>query len=162
MPRISHFIGGCAASLFLLAFAENAIALDPTKSIRQYVHHSWQIDDGLPQNTVNGIVQSEDGYLWFGTRDGLCRFDGARIKVFSSKNTPAFRSNTVVSVRKGIDGTLWIGTENGLVRFTKGEFTRFGVEDGLSSNYVQSAFQERDGRLWVSTGRGFDVQEWGT
>ncbi|MBC7982807.1 MAG: response regulator [Candidatus Obscuribacterales bacterium] len=138
------------------------MALDPEKLIRQYVHRSWQTDDGLPQNSVTAAIQSDDGYLWFGTRDGLCRFDGARFTVFSSTNTPAFRSNIINTVKKGIDGILWIGTEDGLVRFKDGEFVRFSAEDGLSTDYIQSVMQEPNGRLWVGTGRGFDFHEPGT
>jgi ligand-binding sensor domain-containing protein len=129
------------------------------QSIRQYVHRSWQTEDGLPQNAVSSIVQSDDGYIWLGTRDGLARFDGARFTVFNSSNTPAFRNNTVVSVRKGNNGTLWIGTENGLIRFANNTFVRFDFDAGLSSNYVHSAFEEPSGRLWVSTGLGYDVYE---
>jgi len=43
---------------------------------------TWNTESGLPQNTVNNIVQTPDGYLWIGTFDGLARFDGARFKIF--------------------------------------------------------------------------------
>lgn len=66
--------------------------MDPQKSIRQYVHRSWDIDEGLPGSSISGLVQTADGYLWFGTRDGLVRFDGARFTVFNRLNTPASRA----------------------------------------------------------------------
>jgi len=153
--RIDALLVACAILLTSIPVR----ALDPAVSIRQYVHRSWQTDDGLPQNSVIGIVQSDDGYLWFGTRDGLCRFDGARITIFSSANTPAFHSNAIGAVKKGIDGIIWIATDDGLIRYQHGEFTRISVEDGLSSNFISSLLQEPNGRLWVSTGRGFDVKE---
>src|SRR5689334_15379273 len=64
------------SALAVLGAAQPAQALDPEKSIAQYVRRAWDTDSGLSQSTVIGIVQSDDGYLWIGTRDGLCRFDG--------------------------------------------------------------------------------------
>jgi signal transduction histidine kinase/CheY-like chemotaxis protein/ligand-binding sensor domain-containing protein len=157
--RVAFIVVMMSFSVAILFASLPAYALNPQLSIRQYVHRAWETKDGLPQNSVIGIVQSDDGYLWLGTRDGLCRFDGARFTVFNSSNTPAFRSNTITSVKGGIDNTLWITTDDGLIRYKDGVFKRFTVDDGLSNNYVQSVLQEQDGRVWVSTGRGFDVME---
>jgi signal transduction histidine kinase/ligand-binding sensor domain-containing protein/CheY-like chemotaxis protein/HPt (histidine-containing phosphotransfer) domain-containing protein len=142
----------------LLLLATPVTALDPTKSIRQYVHRFWQTDDGLPQNTIVGMVQSEDGYLWFGTLDGLCRFDGVRFTIFNTANTPALLSNAITTIKKGQDNAIWIGTESGLVRFKNGQFASITVQNGLSSNYIRSILPNVDGQVWVSTGRGFDRQ----
>jgi signal transduction histidine kinase/ligand-binding sensor domain-containing protein/ActR/RegA family two-component response regulator len=131
-----------------------AAALDPAKSIRQYVHRSWDIDEGLPGSSISGLVQTDDGYLWFGTRNGLVRFDGARFTVFNRLNTPALKSNVINGVYKDGTGTLWIGTDNGLVRFSKGIFSGYATEDGLASNYVTSVAFGPDGRVVVGTGRG--------
>jgi signal transduction histidine kinase/ligand-binding sensor domain-containing protein/DNA-binding response OmpR family regulator len=142
-------------AVFALATcAGTASALDPSKSIRQYVHRSWDTDDGLPQNTIVGIVQSDDGYLWFGTRDGLCRFDGASFTVFARLTTPAFRSNTVTALAKAPDGTIWIGTDDGLVRFANGTFTGFTTANGLASNYITSIATDRQGHVIIGTGLG--------
>ena len=50
----------------------------------QYVTTNWQTEQGLPQNSVNALVQDHDGYLWIGTYGGLARFDGERFKFFGS------------------------------------------------------------------------------
>jgi len=154
---LRRFGAALAAAAFAVATcASTAAALDPGKSIRQYVHRSWDIDDGLPQNTIVGIVQSDDGYLWFGTRDGLCRFDGANFTVFARLTTPAFRSNTVTALAKGPDGTIWIGTDDGLVRLAKGAFTGFTTDSGLASNYITSIAIDTQGRVIVGTGLGLN------
>ena len=146
------------AIVSLLALAAPAAALDPLKTIGQYVHRSWETDDGLPQNSIIGIVQADDGYLWFGTRDGLCRFDGARFTVFNRLNTPAFKSNIITALGKSPDGALWIGTDNGLVRFAKGQFSSFSVEDGLASNYITSVTSDLASRMFIGTGLGLARQ----
>src|ERR1051325_2818736 len=70
----------------LLSWTTNAISspsLDPKKSINQYVHDVWTADNGLPQTSVQAIAQTADGYLWLGTQEGLCRFDGVRFALFN-------------------------------------------------------------------------------
>src|SRR5580765_2704254 len=53
----------------------------------------WTTDQGLPQNTIQDIAQTADGYLWLATADGLVRFDGVHFTVFNSGNTPGLKSN---------------------------------------------------------------------
>jgi hypothetical protein len=48
----------------------------------------WETDDGLPENSATAMVQAPDGYLWFGTFNGLVRFDGVQFDVFNPSNTP--------------------------------------------------------------------------
>jgi signal transduction histidine kinase/ligand-binding sensor domain-containing protein/CheY-like chemotaxis protein len=138
----------------IVAGASPAMALDPAKTIRQYVHRSWDSDDGVPQSSIAGLAQSDDGYVWFGTRDGLCRFDGARFTVYNRLNTPAFKSNIITTVRRAADGAIWIGTDNGLVRFANGVFTGFTTRDGLGSNFITSIASDPEGRVFIGTGLG--------
>ena len=57
----------------------------------------WQTEEGLPQNSVNTVIQTRDGYLWLGTFGGLVRFDGLRFTVFNGANTPEL-NNGVTSL----------------------------------------------------------------
>ena len=66
-------------------FAQRGLVLDPDKALTQYVQHVWNSDDGLPQNTVRALTQTQDGYLWLGTEEGLARFDGIRFTVAGSE-----------------------------------------------------------------------------
>jgi signal transduction histidine kinase/ligand-binding sensor domain-containing protein/CheY-like chemotaxis protein len=141
-------------ALAALFSPREAAALDPVKTIRQYVHRSWDIEEGLPGSSISGLVQTDDGYLWFGTRNGLVRFDGARFTVFNRLNTPALKSNVINGVYKTANGTLWIGTDYGLVRLANGIFTSYTTDDGLLSNYVTAVATGPDGGAFVGTGRG--------
>ena len=58
----------------------------------------WEVGQGLEQNPVTAVVQTRDGYLWLGTYTGLMRFDGVRVTVFDSANTPGLRNSRVTSL----------------------------------------------------------------
>jgi ligand-binding sensor domain-containing protein len=64
----------------------------------QYLHTAWTTENGLPQNSVNAIVQTRDGYLWLGTFGGLARFDGVRFTTFDTGNTPVLKGTRIISL----------------------------------------------------------------
>lgn len=97
------------------------------------------IDDGLPSNTVYSICQDKEGFIWLGTGDGLCRFDGYRISVFRdlSAEKNSSRRNYMRHVFMDRDGDVWIGMEHGLCRFDHitGRFeNRFSADTELKEN----------------------------
>ena len=95
----------------------------------QYRIDRWTADDGLPQNSVYGIVQTRDGYLWLATLDGLARFDGVRFTVFNKSNSAGIVNNRFVSLFETGNGDLWAGTEtSGAGRFRGGRFEHFSAE----------------------------------
>ncbi len=99
-----------AILVFFLLSGSILFALDPTKAITQYVQDVWTSDHGLPQNTVNSIVQSRDGYLWLATFEGLVRFDGVQFTVHDKKNVPVLKSNQISRLLEVRDGSLWVAT----------------------------------------------------
>ncbi|MBV9223867.1 MAG: hypothetical protein JOY85_07555, partial [Acidobacteriaceae bacterium] len=58
----------------------------------------WTADEGLPQNVIRGIRQTDDGYLWLATLNGVVRFDGIRFTVFDKSNSPGILSNRFTSI----------------------------------------------------------------
>lgn len=125
-------------------------ALDPKKELIDYSHAAYQ--DDLPQNTVHSIVQTKDGYLWFGTYEGVARFDGVRFTIFDGSNTPQIRNNSMMSLAEGPDGSLWMATKGGgLVRYQNHAFTSFTTENGLPSNFLITVCVDKQGRVWVGT-----------
>jgi signal transduction histidine kinase/ligand-binding sensor domain-containing protein len=98
---------------------------------------SWTTNDGLPQNQINGITQTRDGYLWLTTFNGLVRYDGVRFKVFNPGNTKGLNTNRMLNLIEDPDGNLWITTEHsGVIRFRNGEFITYTFKDGLPDNRV--------------------------
>jgi signal transduction histidine kinase/ligand-binding sensor domain-containing protein len=136
----------------LLGLASHAQALDPAKRLSQYVHVNWQTADGLPQNSVQALLQTPDGYLWLGTQSALVRFDGVRFTVFDRDNTPALRSHNVRALAYAPDGSVWIGTNGGgLVRWRAGVFSSYGAPQGLPHAVVGALHVDREGTLWAGT-----------
>ena len=111
----------------------------------------WQADDGLPQGTVTSIAQTPDGYLWFGTQNGLVRFDGVSFRVFDANNTPAIKNNRIVQVFVDRRGVLWIGAEQGnLIRYADGQFTMFAMPGrGSTFNYARAFCDDASATLWA-------------
>ena len=122
---------------------------------RAYLHTVWTTEDGLPQNSVNAIVQTRDGYLWLATFGGLVRFDGVAFTVFDVASVPGLASNRMVSLYEDRAGVLWIGHETGEVnRYEDGIFTSYGVDDGLPGQSIYAFAEDQDGGLWIGTRGG--------
>lgn len=129
-----------------------SLSLDPEKAITQYRLTSWTTLDGLPQNTVNAVEQSHDGYVWLATQEGLVRFDGLVFSLFDRKNTDAFEVSTVNHLLEGADSTLWIGTRGGgVISYKDGVFTPV---EGTSSPYSTALYEDLDGSIWYGTFKG--------
>ena len=84
-----------------------ALALDPNRSISQYIHDEWGIAQGLPAGTIYAIAQSADGYLWIGAEKGLVRFDGLSFQSFSSANFPSLPPGPVIGLLADREGNRY-------------------------------------------------------
>jgi signal transduction histidine kinase/ligand-binding sensor domain-containing protein len=115
----------------------------------------WQTEQGLPQNSVNAMLQDREGYIWIGTFGGLARFDGERFKVFTSADAPGFISARIYSLYESRSGMLWVGTvDGGLTRLQDGVAVTYTERDGLPSGFVRSVGEDAAGNTWISTSRG--------
>ncbi len=127
----------CLLSLWLTL--SSAQALDPSKSLTQYAHTVWRIQDGFLPNSPYWIAQAGDGYLWVGDLMGAWRFDGVRFTPWSAPiaSTPVFHP---VSVRAG---EFWIATRSELGH----------VRDNVAiSRYEIPAiriYKDSDGSVWT-------------
>ena len=85
----------------------------------------WNMQSGLPQNSVRVVFQASNGYLWVGTDDGLARFDGLQFQIFDLTNTPELRSARILALGESGDGTIWIGTDgSGMLWYRDHKFLR--------------------------------------
>ncbi|HSS22504.1 MAG TPA: two-component regulator propeller domain-containing protein [Pyrinomonadaceae bacterium] len=154
LTRLRRLLVGGLFLVFVSLFTEPVPALDPHKAISNYTHDNWTSVNGLPQNSIFAIAQTRDGYLWFGTEEGLVRFDGLTFTVFDKTNTPEIKYNIVAVLHEDKEGSLWIGTGDGLVRFKDGKFTAFTTNDGLPHEAVKAINSDQEGSLWIGTAGG--------
>ena len=106
---------------------------------------SYDRTNGLSPGIVYSIAQDRKGNVWFGTGEGLCRFNGKDFTRFSEKDGLA--DSGVWSVFVDQDGDIWFGTKNGLNRFDGKKMQTYNVENGLVGNNVRSIFQDREGSI---------------
>jgi signal transduction histidine kinase/ligand-binding sensor domain-containing protein len=127
----------------------------PPQYVTQYVTRVWHTEEGLPQNTVNAMLQDARGYIWIGTFGGLARFDGEHFTLFDSANTPGFGSDQIFSLYEGRSAVLWIGTvDGGLIRLQDGVASTYTERDGLPNRWVTSIRGDLEGNVWINTADG--------
>jgi ligand-binding sensor domain-containing protein/signal transduction histidine kinase len=116
--------------------------------------------DGLSQSTVQAIVKDKDGFMWFGTQDGLNRYDGYTFKVYrhNSKDSSSLSRNNIMSLYVDRQGNLWVGAANGalcLYDRNHDNFIHFkeseGNYQGMSQKSVTEMYEDRQNNFWVGT-----------
>ncbi len=123
--------------------------LPADRALTQLVRTAWTTGEGLPQNSVNTIAQTTDGFIWLGTQEGLVRFDGVQFDVYDTSVSEAFRSNNIRTLLADRRGGLWIGThDGGLIRFAENRFTHI---DSLGDARVMALLQRQAGDVLVAT-----------
>jgi len=120
------------------------------------------VEQGMAQETVTAITQDQQGYMWFGSQNGLSRFDGYRVTVY--KNIPSdprsLADNWVQALHVDEKNRLWIGTRAGLQRFDPDseKFTRFLPDESTTSGngkrQVQAIIGGEQDELWLATNDG--------
>jgi signal transduction histidine kinase/ligand-binding sensor domain-containing protein len=126
-------------------------------ALAQYRFDSWTTDNGLPQNSIQALRQTRDGYLWMTTSEGLARFDGLRFRSFNRENTPELTTNgfSYFTLLEDAKGCLWAGTwTGGAIRYCDGVFTTFTTKDGLPNNRVVRIDEDTEGTVWIFTDPG--------
>ena len=118
----------------------------------QYRSTQWTAESGLPQNSVRGIVQVPDGYIWVATLNGVAKFDGVRFSVFDKGNTPVMTSSRFIAMVPGPGDDLWMPSEDrNLLRYHLGRFEAMGENAGLRPRSVNAITADGHGGVWVSS-----------
>ncbi len=151
----------------LIAAASMAAAADAPPLVLTHLTTA----DGLPQGGVHTLLQDSQGFMWFGTEDGLVRYDGQELVRYgySPKEDRGLPGNFVNQVVEGPDHNLWLAINGGLARWNraKDDFTiyRHDPRDpgSLASDQVNTLSIDAQGRVWIgTTDAGLDVLDPGT
>jgi ligand-binding sensor domain-containing protein/signal transduction histidine kinase len=141
--------------LLIVAIGIAVATAAPDAGLPRYASRVWRTQDGLPENRVQAITQTADGYLWVGTSGGLARFDGVRFVVYARVNTPSMTDDNIRSLAVAKDDSLWAATDGGgLLHYSNGAFQSFGIKDGLANEFVNAVFIDHQGTVWAATQRG--------
>ncbi len=151
------------AALASLAFAWAGVGAASDRAVEYVRFRNYTGDDGLSQLTVRAIAQTTPGYLWFGTQDGLNRFDGYTFRVYRHDGADAssLPDNHVFALAATRDGGLWVaGQTGGLARYDplRDAFVRYagasGTDGAPASDRITALAVDGAGALWLGTREG--------
>ncbi|QNN42773.1 hybrid sensor histidine kinase/response regulator transcription factor [Pedobacter roseus] len=134
----------------------------PAKSQQPIQFDHLGVEKGLSQTSVLAITQDKNGFMWFGTRYGLNRYDGYNIKVYQSSAADplSISNNYVVSLFSDSHKNLWVGTNTGVNRYHEktDDFERITSKpNGLSNNMVNCITEDKSGNIWIGTLNGLNL-----
>lgn len=119
--------------------------------------NNLSVKDGLSNNKVVAILQDKTGFLWFGTEDGLNRFDGYEFKVYRNnpQDTNSISGNNIWSLFEDTEGNIWIGTKSGeLNRYNvrRDIFEHWEIKaPNIQDNSINEIYRDKNGFLWIGT-----------
>ena len=122
-----------------------AAGLDPGKSLTQYAHTAWRIQEGSYSGAPQAIAQTSDGYLWIGTSLGLFRFDGVRFTALKPPGDQQLLDPRIFDLLAAHDGSLWIGTGFGVSHWQDGQLTNYAKISGR----IEALAEDSTGAVWL-------------
>jgi signal transduction histidine kinase/ligand-binding sensor domain-containing protein len=126
-----------------------------------YFYRSWRIDNGLPDNSVNAILQDRHGFLWLATMTGLVRFDG---HTFEEIPLPAplraSGENIRALAREDASTLIMLPASGGIIEFRDGRFSRPPADAAVRGRTLRQLFVAPDGALWLGDNGSGEILRW--
>ncbi len=153
--------------IFILSFFRwNVLLSNGNIDYQNLYFEHISVEDGLPSPFIMDVLQDEQGFMWFGTRNGLCRYDAYDFKVFqhNPEDTTSLSNNEVRCIIEDKNKQLlWVGTKYGLNILNKynGQFERIFYDSAKSNtlwkNAINDLYQDKKGRVWIATSFGLNL-----
>ncbi|UOB16034.1 hybrid sensor histidine kinase/response regulator transcription factor [Abyssalbus ytuae] len=119
---------------------------------QEYYFKHFKVENGLSHNTINKTIQDKKGFLWFGTKNGLNRFDGYTFKVFQNNpDDPKSLKGYHIESLHEFNDNIWVGTNNGLYKYNE-KYENFDLLDETANSMISDIENDADGNLWYITG----------
>ncbi len=118
------------------------------------------VKNGLSNNKVNSVIQDKMGFIWFGTDDGLNRFDGYSFKIFrhETNDSNSISDNSIWALHEDSNGNIWIGTKSGVLNKydpISERFLKWNLQsNNKAENSIKSIYEDRIGNIWIGTYKG--------
>ena len=134
--------------IFLFLFFVTSRLLSQSYNFRHY-----QVENGLSNNAVISSLQDKKGFMWFGTKDGLNRFDGYSFRTFRSNphDTGSLGNNFIHALHEAPDGSMWVGTEKGFYQYDANT-EHFSLVPGTADIQISEIASDKWGNLWFTNG----------
>lgn len=151
-------------SIFLVFVVCTSCIFAQFVDLNNYVTRTWSSLDGLPGNSVTDIFQANDGYLYFGTYEGLVRFDGYDFCVMNRYSDDNLAFVSARTIFEDSTGSMWIGSnDEGLQKLAKdgSQFSSdvsgnqiFSMAEGIPNNSIRTIVEDKHNNIWVGTAAG--------
>ena len=140
----------CLLSIYLPIIAHAAGVPTPS-ALRDYAVDRWTSAQGLPHNSIRGLLQSPEGHLWFGTWEGLVSYNGLEFAVLDRSSKPGLLDNGIGAIYLDRNGALWISDSRGNVgrREANGQLRFWPRPAELPQVLIQALTMDRNGKLWL-------------
>ncbi|MCB9209262.1 MAG: hypothetical protein H6609_07750 [Ignavibacteriales bacterium] len=146
--------------IFFIFFFTCSLITSQSLNYKNLTFEHLSIEHGLSQITVHAILQDSKGFLWFGTEDGLNRYDGYNFTIFrhDPMDSNSISDNFIWSLFEDSENNIWIGTNSGGLNkynYSTNAFTNFLNKNynatNLSGNNIREIFEDSDKELWIGT-----------
>src|ERR1700739_1931438 len=151
MYKVKNYLSFLSLLIFLFSIRQPVLAQEQLK------YHTLTAEQGLSQGVVNCILQDNRGFMWFGTQDGLNRFDGNGVTILKTNpvDSNSLIANDINCLFEDNHGILWIGTDGGLstLNLYTGKFTNYLHINSIhpDKNNIRIIYQDKEGTIWLGT-----------
>lgn len=147
----------CSWCALVIACASNwgSASVSPVDGRPHWLFRSWLTDEGLPDNCVTGLAQTNDGFIWVATLGGLLRFNGHSFIDIPLPKINGVSSRVVRAIFTDRHERLWVAMERGrLICFERDKARLYGPDDGLPDQIAHSIAEDDDGHIWIAFPNG--------